>query len=69
MPPRFIIEPASRWLETTLSEPEPVGLAWVAVLAFLRVGTNPRIRKDALTVEEAADIVATVGSNVPWSPW
>ena len=50
-------EPASRWLETTLSEPEPVGLAWVAVLAFLRVGTNPRIRKDALTVEEAADIL------------
>jgi hypothetical protein len=47
-----------RWLEATLSEPEPVGLAWVALLAFLRVGTNPRIRKDAFTVEEAAAIVA-----------
>jgi hypothetical protein len=30
----------------------------VALLAFLRVGTNPRIRKDAFTVEEAAAIVA-----------
>ncbi len=49
---------ARRWLEATFSEPEPVGLAWVALLAFLRVGTNPRIRKDALTVEEAAAIVA-----------
>ncbi len=50
---------ASRgWLEATFSEPEPVGLAWVALLAFLRVSTNPRIRKDAFTVEEAAAIVA-----------
>jgi hypothetical protein len=50
---------ASRqWLENTLSGSEPVGLAWVAVFAFLRVGTNPRLRKDAFTVEEAAAIVA-----------
>jgi toxin-antitoxin system PIN domain toxin len=49
---------AHRWLETTFSEPEPVGLAWVVILAFLRVGTNPRLRKDALTFAEAADIVA-----------
>ena len=47
-----------RWLEATFSEPEPVGLGWVAVLAFLRAGTNPRIRKDAFTLEEAAAIVA-----------
>ena len=50
-------EPARRWLETTLSEAEPVGLAWAALLAFLRVGTNPRLRKDAFTIEEAAAIV------------
>jgi hypothetical protein len=47
-----------RWLEATLSDPEPVGLAWVALLAFLRVGTNSRIRKDAFSVDEAAAIVA-----------
>jgi toxin-antitoxin system PIN domain toxin len=50
--------PARRWLETTLSAVEPVGLAWVALLAFLRVGTNPRLRREAPTVEEAAAIVA-----------
>jgi hypothetical protein len=50
-------EPARRWLETIFSEPEPVGLAWVALLAFLRVGTDPRLRKDAPTLEEAAGIV------------
>ena len=49
---------ARRWLERTLSEPEPVGLAWVALLAFLRIGTNPRLRKDALSFAEAAAIVA-----------
>jgi uncharacterized protein len=51
-------EAARRWLETTLSEPEPVGLAWVALLAFLRVGTNPRLRRDALSLAEATSIVA-----------
>ena len=50
-------EPARRWLETTLSQAEPVGLAWVALLAFLRVGTNPRLRKNAFTLAEAAAIV------------
>jgi len=52
-------ETSRRWLETTLSGQEPVGLAWAALLAFVRIGTNPRIRKDALTVEEAAAIVAS----------
>jgi toxin-antitoxin system PIN domain toxin len=47
-----------RWLEATFSGPEPVGLAWAALLAFLRVGTNPRIRKNAFTLEEAAAIAA-----------
>jgi|SRR5271157_96496 len=49
---------ARQWLENTLSGDEPVGFAWVALLAFLRVGTNPRLRKDAPTIEEAAAIVA-----------
>ena len=49
---------ARRWLENTLSGDEPVGLPWAVVLAFLRVGTNPRLRKDAPTLEEATAIVA-----------
>jgi toxin-antitoxin system PIN domain toxin len=50
---------ASRqWLEDTLSGNEPVGLAWAALLAFLRIGTDPRIRKNAFSVEEAIAIAA-----------
>ena len=50
---------ASRqWLEDTLSGDDPVGLTWAALLAFLRIGTNPRVRKKAFSVEEAAAIAA-----------
>ena len=31
-----------RWLEAALSGDEPVGLAWITLLAFLRISTNPR---------------------------
>lgn len=51
-------EASRRWLESTLCGDEPVGLAVAVLLAFLRVGTNPRIRKDAFAVEEASAIVA-----------
>ena len=51
-------EPARRWLEGSLSGPETFGFAWVALLAFLRIGTNPRLRKNGPTLEEAAAMVA-----------
>ena len=51
-------EASRRWLENTLSGREPVGIAWAVVLAFLRVGTNPRIRKNAFSLSEAIAIVA-----------
>jgi hypothetical protein len=47
-----------RWLEDTLSGEEAVGIAWAVVLAFLRVGTNPRIRRDAFSLKEAVGLVA-----------
>jgi len=47
-----------RWLEYTLSGDELVGLTWATLLAFLRIGTNPHIRKDAFTIQEAAAIVS-----------
>lgn len=50
---------ARRWLENVLSGAEPVGLAWAAMLAFLRVGTNPRLHLEAPTLEEAIAIVAS----------
>jgi hypothetical protein len=47
-----------RWLENTLSGQEPLGIPWAVVLAFLRVGTNPRIRQNAFLLQEAVAIVA-----------
>jgi uncharacterized protein len=52
--------PLSRlWLENILSGEDPVGLPWPALLAFLRIGTNPRLRRNAFTLEEASAIVAS----------
>ena len=50
-------ERARRWLESRFSSPEPVRLAWVTILAFLRIGTNPRAFEHPLSIDEA---IATV---------
>ena len=49
---------ARRWLEVAFSQPEPVRLAWVTVLAFLRIGTNPRAFEYPLSTAEASAIVS-----------
>jgi len=49
---------ARLWLEKTLSTNAPVGLAWVTLLAFLRISTNARARKDPFTIAEAIVIVS-----------
>jgi hypothetical protein len=46
------------WLEKSFSDPEKVGLAWVAILAFLRISTNPRAFPRPFSVEEATKIVS-----------
>jgi uncharacterized protein len=47
------------WLDASLAGAEAVGLAWVALLAFIRVGTNASIFPAPLTVAEAAGQVET----------
>ena len=32
-----------RWLEEFFSGPAPVHLAWITILAFLRIGTSARV--------------------------
>jgi toxin-antitoxin system PIN domain toxin len=49
--------PARRWFEQTISQDEAVGLAWVSVLGFLRVVTNPRIFRVPLRIERAVTVV------------
>jgi len=51
-------ERSRRWLEETFSGPERVGLAWVTVLAFLRIATNPRAFPRPLSIEEATSVVS-----------
>src|SRR5262252_5658278 len=49
---------AREWLEEVLSRPEPIRLAWVTILAFLRISTNPRAFPKALSLKEALSIVS-----------
>jgi uncharacterized protein len=46
-------EPARAWLDTALAGGEAVGLAWVVLLAFIRIGTNPSILQGAMNADEA----------------
>ena len=52
-------ERARAWLEAALSGPEPVGLPWSTVLAFLRLATSPRVFARPLSTAEAEIIVST----------
>jgi hypothetical protein len=49
--------PARRWLEDSLRGGDVVGLALTTILAFLRIGTNPRLLEHPYSVDEA---IATV---------
>ena len=49
---------ASRsWLDASLAGAEAVGLAWIALLAFTRIGTHPAILAHPMTAEQAAEQV------------
>ncbi len=47
------------WWEETLQGDEPVGLAWVVLLGFLRLSTNPAIFPSPLDSETALAKVGT----------
>lgn len=48
---------ARRWLEKSLSGTTQVGLAWIVLLAFLRVTTHPRMVRNPLAPEAAVNYV------------
>lgn len=50
-------EPARTWLDATMSGAETVGLAWLVLLAFLRLSTNGRVFEHPLTAPEALDLI------------
>jgi len=47
--------PAREWLEATLSGTEEVAFAWIVLLGFLRLATNPRVFEEPMSVEEALE--------------
>ena len=48
---------AKSWLETAVSGTETVGLAWIAILAFLRLTKRPGLFQKPLSVDAAFDVV------------
>lgn len=52
-------ETVRSWWEAALSGDEPVGLAWIALLGFLRLTTNTRAFQKPLVPEEAVQHVET----------
>lgn len=50
-------EAARSWLEQTLSGSEAVGFAWLVLLGFVRISTNPLLLEHPLSPAEALDYV------------
>jgi toxin-antitoxin system PIN domain toxin len=48
---------ARSWLDRTLSGGEAVGFAWVVILAFLRLSTNPSLFARPLALDEAVGVI------------
>ncbi|MFZ1200582.1 MAG: TA system VapC family ribonuclease toxin, partial [Desulfobacterales bacterium] len=45
--------PAREWWDDRLSHDEPVCLCWTVLSAFIRIGTNPRVFENPLSLEQA----------------
>jgi toxin-antitoxin system PIN domain toxin len=45
--------PIRLWWEAALEDEEPVGLAWIVLVGFLRLSTKPEVFPNPLTVEQA----------------
>ena len=52
-------ERSRSWLDASLAGTEAVGLAWIALLAFIRIGTNASILPTPMTPDQATGQVET----------
>jgi len=48
---------ALAWVESTLSGTETVAFAWLTLIGFVRLSTNPRSFRSPWNVEKALDVV------------
>jgi uncharacterized protein len=57
------------WLDNKIAGAAPVGLPWPTLLAFLRIGTNPRAFRRPLTMLAAWQQVSTwLSAETVWTP-
>ncbi len=47
------------WIEQAFSGEEPIAIAWITVLAFVRISTTPRVFEQPLLASEALAAVAS----------
>lgn len=60
---------ARTWLDTRLNAPEPVGIPWLSLTAFIRIGTNRRVLGEPLSVTDAvAQLRQWTDRRNVWSP-
>ncbi|MGI8715041.1 MAG: type II toxin-antitoxin system VapC family toxin [Solirubrobacteraceae bacterium] len=52
-------ERSRSWLDTSLAGSEAVGLAWMALLAFVRIGTNAAVLPNPMTADQATSQIET----------
>ena len=52
-------EVALQWWNSALRSDQPIGLAWVVLLGFLRLSTNPAVFPAPLSAETAVETVDT----------
>lgn len=50
---------ARTWWEQALNGEEPVGIAWIVILGFLRITTSPRVFPHPLAPKEAISKIET----------
>lgn len=48
---------ARQWWERALSGSEPVGVPWIAIVAFVRLMTHPSLSRNPMSVEQACGCV------------
>jgi toxin-antitoxin system PIN domain toxin len=48
---------AHAWWRSVLEGDEPIGLAWLVILGFVRIATNPRVFAAPLSAEDALGVV------------
>ena len=62
-------ERAREWLDARLQGAAPVGLPWPSLVAFLRIGTNPRVFEQPEPVGRAwRQVMEWLGCESAWTP-